>query len=343
MASWNMVSMKDVAEKCHVSVATVSKALNNHSDIGEARKEEIRKTAEEMGYFPNAAARSLKTNRTYNIGVLFVDEANSGLTHEFFSSVLEGFKTQAEGLGYDITFINHNIGTETVTYLNHCKYRNLDGVVIACVDVTKPEVTELMNSEIPVINIDYIDNNCSSVSSDNVNGMEQLVSYVCDRGHTKIAFIHGQSYLLVTKERLAGFHRELERRHIEVPEEYYRESDFLDSRKASKITTELLEMKNPPTCILYPDDTCVIGGLNAIAKAGLRVPEDISVAGYDGSRISQLLRPKITTFQQDSLRMGILAASKLIEMIEQPKTCILEHMTVNGKLLEGQSVASIKS
>ena len=101
-----MVSMKDISIACGVSVATVSKALNDHSDIGEETKNRIRKVAKEMGYYPNSMARALKTNRTYNIGVLFVDDAQSGLTHDFFSYVLDSFKRTVEESGYDITFIN---------------------------------------------------------------------------------------------------------------------------------------------------------------------------------------------------------------------------------------------
>lgn len=333
-----MVSMKEVAAACHVSIATVSKALNDHHDIGESTKAAIRRTAKEMGYFPNAAARSLKTNRTFNIGVLFVDEANSGLTHEFFSAVLEGFKTQAEGQGYDLTFINSNVANGTVTYLDHCRSRCLDGVIIACVDFSRQEVIDLMNSEIPVVTIDHVDNNCTAILSDNVKGMEDLTGYICGMGHRKIAFIHGQSHLPVTKSRLSGFHRTLEKFGIEIPEEYIMEGTFLDSKLAAERTAELLSMKERPTCIIYPDDTSLIGGLNEIAKEGLKIPDDISVAGYDGSRVSQILRPALTTIRQDALRMGVLAADKLIEAIEQPKTYVVERILVKGQLMEGESV-----
>ena len=91
-----MVSLKDISNACGVSVATVSKALNDHSDISEETKETIRRVAKEMGYFPNSAAKALKTNRTSNIGVLFVDDARSGLTHDYFSNVLDSFKRTAE-------------------------------------------------------------------------------------------------------------------------------------------------------------------------------------------------------------------------------------------------------
>ena len=101
-----MVSLKTIAEKCGVSTATVSKALNDQKDISEETKSRIRTVAEQLGYFPNAAARSLKTNHSYNLGVLFEEEAGRGLQHEYFSGVLNGLKVQAEKQGYDITFIN---------------------------------------------------------------------------------------------------------------------------------------------------------------------------------------------------------------------------------------------
>ena len=106
-----MASMKDIAAACGVSVATVSKALNDHSDIGEETKVRIRDVARSMGYSPNAMARALKTNRTYNIGVLFMDEAQSGLTHDYFSHVLDNFKRTVEEKGYDITFLNKGSGS----------------------------------------------------------------------------------------------------------------------------------------------------------------------------------------------------------------------------------------
>ena len=91
-----MVSMKEIAKQCNVSVATVSKALNGYSDIGEETRNYILKTASEMGYLPNSSARALKTKRTFNLGVLFVDEARSGLTHDYFNHVLESFKSTAD-------------------------------------------------------------------------------------------------------------------------------------------------------------------------------------------------------------------------------------------------------
>ena len=113
------VTIKDVAAKCGLSISTVSKAFNNYADISVETREAVQRAAREIGYYPNAIARTLKTNRSYNLGVLFQEERGTGLTHHFFATVLEGFKAECEQHGYDITFINHNIGRNGMTYLEH--------------------------------------------------------------------------------------------------------------------------------------------------------------------------------------------------------------------------------
>lgn len=335
-----MISMKQIAQRCGVSVATVSKALNNHSDISEETKARISAIASEMGYYPNAAARTLKTNRSHNIGVLFADAARSGLTHDYFSSVLEDFKSEAESRGYDITFINTSNGSSP--YLEHCRQRSLDGVVIACIDFEKPEVIELMNSDIPTVTIDYNCNSCTSVSSDNQNGITALVEYAISKGHKRIAYIHGESTSAVTKTRLAGFYRTLELHQISIPDEYVCASNYLDLDAAREFTKKLLSLKMPPTCIIYPDDTALIGGINYIREVGLSVPDDISVAGYDGLKVSRYLEPKPTTVAQNTAELGKQAAVHLINQIENPKTTLIERIVINGTLVHGASVAEPK-
>ena len=334
-----MVSMKDIAKCCNVSIATVSKALNDHKDIGEETKKKIKKTAADMGYYPNSAARALKTHRSYNIGVLLNDEAHSGLTHEYFSAVLEGVRVEAESMGYDITFINtHN---SKMTYYEHCKYRDLDGVIIACTDFETPEVLELIDGVIPTVTIDYIFNNRTSVVSDNVKGMSELVQYVYNMGHRRISYIHGQREKAVTRDRLAAYYNTLEELNVEIRDEYVKPSLYLDSEKAEEATYELLDLKEPPTCIIYPDDLSVTGGINALRNRGLNVPADISLAGYDGIKLSQMLNPRITTVKQDTDTIGKTAARELISEIEKPKNAFAKRVMVQGEVIPGESVGRV--
>ena len=330
--------MKDVALQCGVSVATVSKALSGHLDIGEETRDRIRRTAERMGYQTNAAARALKTKRTYNIGVLFVDSRSSGLSHEYFSAVLDSVRVEAERCGYDLTFISANVGRRPATYLQHCRYRGVDGVVIACVDFRDPMVLELVESDIPVVTIDHVFNNRVAVLSDNAAGAEALVRRAAEAGHRRIAFIHGES-TSVTENRLTGFYRGCEAMGINVPAEYVVQSAYHDPAGCGEAVKKLLALGERPSCILFPDDFSYIGGLNAIHEARLRVPEDISALGYDGIGLSQVISPRLTTYRQDTVGLGRTAAARLVELIEHPRTTVPDRVIVSGRLLEGASVA----
>ncbi len=333
-----MVSIKDISIRCRVSVATVSKALNNYSDIADVTKENIRRVAKEMGYFPNSSARALKTNRSYNLGVLFVDEAQSGLTHEYFAKMLDSFKVEAEKNGYDITFISKYRGDKSMSCYEHSKYRGVDGVVIACIDFSDHEVLELIAGELPVVTIDHVFDNRTAIVSDNAKGMKDLITYIYNMGHRRIAYIHGADSS-VTFNRIGSFYKTLGELGISVPDEYVKNGVYHDPDTTKRLTTELLELKKRPTCIIFPDDFSCIGGINAIKEKGLRIPEDISLAGYDGILLSQMLNPKLTTLQQDTSAMGKYAAQKLITMIENPKASIIERIVIEGRLIEGNSVS----
>ena len=333
-----MSSLKDLARECGVSVATVSKALNGQSDISAATRDRVREAARRMGYVPNMAARAMKTNRTYNLGVLFVDERQSGLAHEYFSAVLDSFKVQVEKLGYDITFVNRNLGGRTMTYLEHCHYRGVDGAVIACVDFNDPQVVELVNSDVPVVTIDHVFNNRMAVLSDNVAGLKALVKQAWACGHRRIAFIHGEK-TSVTENRIAGFYQACEELGLEIPEEYVRDGVYHDVERCAEETRALLALPQRPTCIIFPDDFSALGGYNAISEAGLSIPEDISVMGYDGIYLSRVVKPQLVTYRQNTTALGRTAADKLIELIEHPRVTLPEQIRVSGKLLDGGSVS----
>lgn len=335
-----MVKIKDIAKKCGVSISTVSKALSDYPDINKKTVEYIRSVARSMGYLPNAAARALRTNRSYNIGVLFIDKTQSGLRHEYFSIILNSVKVEAERRGYDITFTSKNIGSTEMTYYEHAKYRNCDGVVIASIDFKDPDVLELVDSDVPTVTIDHIYNNRTAILSDNVRSMQELVNYVVSRGHRDIAFIHGED-TYVSQQRLASFRKACLRHGLNIPEEYIREGVYHDPKTSALLTRELLALKKRPTCIFYPDDFSYIGGMNEIEKQGLSIPEDMSVVGYDGILLSQVLRPRLTTYRQNAEEIGRMAAEKLIDMIENPKLFIPEQIMIPGEILIGDTVKKL--
>ena len=335
-----MTTIKDISRACGVSPATVSKALNGYSEISKETVDLVRRTAKEMHYMPDAAARLLKTNISHNIGVLFEDGTMSGLTHEYFSLILNSVKREAEKLGYDITFISRYIGGQEVSFLEHCRYRRCDGVVIACVDFESAPVIELVRSEVPIVTIDYTFDNISCILSDNIEGARKLTDHLIEAGHRKIAFVHGEESS-VTGKRLNGYYRALEEHGIPVREDYVLGARYHDPEAAERMTLKLLDLPDPPTCILDPDDFAGFGGINAIRERGLRIPEDISVAGYDGLRIGRHLEPRLTTIRQDTEKIGREAAENLIHLIEHPRATIIRPIVVEGELYEGETVGDI--
>ena len=332
-----MTTIKDISRACGVSPATVSKALNGYSEISKETVDLVRRTAKEMHYMPDAAARLLKTNISHNIGVLFEDGTMSGLTHEYFSLILNSVKKEAEKLGYDITFISRYIGGQEVSFLEHCRYRRCDGVVIACVDFESAPVIELVRSEVPIVTIDYTFDNISCILSDNIEGNRKLTSHLIEAGHRKIAFIHGEESS-VTGKRLNGYYRALAEHGIPVREDYVLGARYHDPESSEKMTRKLLDLADPPTAIMYPDDFSYLGGITEIGRRGLSIPEDISVTGYDGIKIASVVHPALTTWHQDADEIGRRSVQKLVETIEHRKTSEAEQINVSGELLGGYSV-----
>lgn len=333
--------MKDIAKHCGVSVATVSKALNNQSDISDETKQKIKNAAKELGYFPNSSARALKTKRSYNIGVLYMEESQGGFTHGYFSGILQSFRTAVEPTGYCLTFINGTKKASNMTYYEDCLYRGFDGVLIACANYKDPGVIDLIESEIPVVTIDATFDSSISVIANNKKGLKDLVNHAIHRGHTNIAFIHGQESE-VTSERVKGYKEALSQRGIPIREEYIKKSHYRSYQEAYEYTIELLTLKERPTCILYPDDMACFGGINAIKSRGLYMPEDISVAGFDGYLFSQMMKPTIETVQQDSYNIGRVAGEELVKMIETPDLVEQKVFVLDGHLIPGDSVRKFK-
>ncbi|MDO4483481.1 MAG: LacI family DNA-binding transcriptional regulator [Clostridia bacterium] len=335
-----MMTLKEFSAACGLSPSTVSKALNGYPDISEETRSFVREKAAQLGYHPNALARGLKSGRTWNLGVLYTDATDSGFTHNYFSPVLEAFKSEAEKHGYDITFITNRHHNAKMTYLEHCMVRNLDGICIVNAFFDDPEVVQLIQSSLPLVTIDHIFNNRSCIQSCNREGMTELVRYVAQMGHKRIAYIHGEM-IPVTEVRLTSFLHAMMEAGLQMPDEYLVDGRFHNPEAAREATKRLLQLKNRPTCIFMPDDYAALGGMEAIREAGLKIPDDISVVGYDGVPLLQLCSPRMTTMHQDTATIGREAALQLIRLIEQPKTTLQEVITVPSKLWAGETVCPI--
>ena len=331
-----MVRLKDIAQACGVSPATVSRALNGVPCISREQTELICRTAKEMGYYPNAAARTLKTSRSNNIGILYEDR----LDHEYFSSLLTALRREAELSGYDLTLIGRNDSGDAENYYEHARKRNVDGVIVIQADFDSAGVIRLATSTIPSVIIDHLYSGCDCVSNNNRASVEQLVRYAFSLGHRRIAFVTGQQGA-VGRERLAGYYKVCAELGIRVPESYVREGGFHDPGLCVKIIRELLAGENKPTCVLCPDDFSCLGAISELADSGISVPGDLSLIGYDGITVGQMIRPRLTTYRQDTESIARNAIALLLEAVEQPEAHRPRQIIAEGALVPGETVKEL--
>lgn len=338
-----MVTLKDIATKCGLSVATVSKAMNNMPDISPVTVQRVRDAAREMGYLPNAAARSMKTGRSMTIGLMmYLGNGESIWTHNFSAQIADSIHRRMEDEGYDLTPVSFKGASKMGGYLNYCRYRNYDGLIIMSGGSEDPALRELTESDFPLVTIDYKTSSRSSVISDNAAGLKQLVHYIYSRGHRKIAFIHGNDST-VTRDRLSGFFEACRELNLDIPDDYLAASRYLSKKDCARATESLLSMSDRPTCIIFPDDLAALGGISVIKAHGLSIPEDISIAGYDGAHVAEAMNPSLTTYRQDCEAIGRHAADMLLEAIRNPHGFTPRHLLIPGMLVEGGSVRNLSA
>ena len=337
-----MVTLKDIARECNVSFSTVSKALKGSNEISADTIAIIQNKAAEMGYHPNIAARTLRTNRTYDIGVIFEDKTGSGFQHQYFAKIISGLQEIIQNNSYDLTFTGPAVN-QPYDYYKHIIGRNFDGVVILSADFNRPDLTEVIKSGIPTVALDYIyDKNHISVISDNKQGMSELMEYIISMGHTRIAMIHGED-TGVTKERKEIFIETAAKHGIKIPKEYFVEALYHDPFTSAEGTSYLLSLPEPPTCICFPDDYSALGGIREINSRNLTPGKDISIAGYDGIMLTSMMLPPLTTYEQDGEMIGRCLAESLINQIEgkYSKPEEFKPKLISGRLLKGGTIANI--
>ena len=186
-----MVTIKDVALRSGYSITTVSKALNDYSDISSNTKKLILDLCDEMGYIPNLSARSLVTQKSYTVGIIFEAVTGVGLEHPLFSKILESFKSKIEVEGYDIMFLSKNMGKQNGSYLQHSKRKQVEAILVLCGEFDNPEMHDLYTSDIPILVIDFGFAVVLNFTSNNKSVVGQAVKYFKHLGHSSIANIHG--------------------------------------------------------------------------------------------------------------------------------------------------------
>ena len=275
------------------------------------------------------------------IGIIYMEESGRGLTHPFFSLILDAFKKEAESRGCEITFLNTGIPGSGMNWSDYCRLSGIDGVCVVCGNFDSQDMKDLASSGLPCVTIDHMYKRVCAVLSDNETGVRELVEYAISKGHRRIAFIHGHNNSIVTRARISQFRNTMSVHSLPVPPEYIQDGKYDDIKLTRKLVTNLLTLPERPTFILLPDDISYLGAQDAARECSLSIPGDISFAGYDGSPLTQALTPKLTTIRQDTDQIGRLAATRIIDLIDHPSTATRMPAILPVRFMEGGTVGTV--
>lgn len=335
-----MPTIYDIAKKSGFSITTVSKVINNYPDVSQKTRKKILQTIEELDYHPSSNARSLMTKKYWTIGVVYIEELNNGIQHPFFSAVIESFRKEMEDAGYDLLLISKKIEQRKTSYIERFKQRGVDGVIVVSPIRLTNDVQEIVNHDIPSVFIDLYHSKVSTVNSDNVDGSIQVVKYLHSLGHRKIAHIAGGDQTFAGKAREQGFIQGMKELGLEVRNDYIENGGLFDVSGGYEAMKKLLALKDLPTAVYAAGDMMAIGAMRAIQEAGLRVPDDISIVGFDDIELAQYVTPSLTTIKQDAQTIGQQAADLLLKQIDNKKKIPLGVM-VPVSLVERGSVIKL--
>ena len=252
MKTKRKANIYELATKSGFSVSTVSKALNHTGRISEATREKILKVASELNYIPSYHAKALSLNKSWLIGIIYSDNLGIGFSHPHFSVILEGFKQEAEKEGYEITFINRNMGNRSMTYLEFCRYRQVEGVFIVNYYSLSKQVPQLIESGLPLVSSDAGFDDIPTITSNDILGGVLATQYLYDLGHKKIDHIAGPSYTISAQHRKKGFLQVINEHHDIISNIY--ESHNYSIEDGHQQSLKIKEKNDIPTSIIVADN-----------------------------------------------------------------------------------------
>ncbi|XJZ27252.1 LacI family DNA-binding transcriptional regulator [Bacillota bacterium Lsc_1132] len=335
-----MATIKDVAKKAGVSIGVVSKAFNNYPDISEKTKKRVFEVAKELDYSPNLVAKNLSSKKQKTIALIASGYFDSGIKDNNNSfQVFKGVYAAVEQNQYELAiYLIDSMKQKEKSYTQFCKERNIGGVVLVGIRMDDPYFKELIDTKIPCVILDAKTENDSGmigvVSTDNIAASKEIAEYLLNRNHQDIVIVAGKKETWVNTERLAGVKLAMKEYGLELMDEQILHADFSES-KAYEQAKELLKTKKP-TAFLCFSDLMAIGVMNAVKEAGLAIPEDVSVTGFDGILLTEYTQPTITTIQQNFFEMGNQAAL-LLQNLMEGEACE-KNVFVEHQLIERDSV-----
>jgi LacI family transcriptional regulator len=307
-----IANIREIARLSGVSVATVSRVLNDSANVSEEVRERVLGHARRLDYVPSAAARTLVGGRSQLIGVVVNTGAgHPDLKHPFFQDVLVALKDELGEHDYDLLLASKR------SFLRSALEHRVDGLVLMGVDRNAEDLETVLARRIPTVFVDLQlrGERAGYVTSDNVMGGRLAVEHLAALGHTRIATITGLAHTTPGGDRLSGYRDGLRVHGLPERPEYVCEGDFYPDSGSVQMQA-LLALPEPPTAVFAASDDMAMGALSAIAQASLSVPGDVSLVGFDDDEVAPLLRPPLSTVRQNKPALGAAAGAALIRLIE---------------------------
>lgn len=331
-------SIKDIARLARVSHPTVSRALQNSSLVNAETAARIRKIAEEAGYRASAVARGLVTRKTRTIGLVVTTVADP-----FAGEVVCGIEETANDHGYSVFLADSNADPEREKkVVRELAERRVDGILVTSSRVGMLYLPLLKEMMVPIVlvNDQYPGEFVHAVMINNIEGMRAVVDHVIGLGHTRIAYIGAVNGYQTDTERFAAYREALQAAKIPMAAELVMHGDGLPST-AMDVTERLLALSDPPTAICCYNDMTALGAMRAVRARGLKIPDDISVTGFDDLFFASYSEPPLTTVRQPMRRMGQLAMESLIRLMESRQA--VPQIWVDAELVVRSSTARVRA
>ena len=325
-------TIKDIAKKANVSYGTVSRALNNKYGVKKETRERVIAVAVKMGYSPNGIARGLVQKATYSIGLVVPDILNP-----FYPGVARGIEDKALKGGYSVFFCNTNHDKKReIQSLKLLAEKRVDGIILApgLEDSTIPD--SLANGDIPIVHIcrRYVEPSKSFVVIDDERGGFLATKHLIEQGYKKIGFIGAKDQALYLDERFEGYKQAFQKFGLQIDQRYIYSSDF-QRQTGYRIVRKMLAHGDYPRAIFAENDILALGVIQAIREAGLSIPGDIAVVGFDDIPFASFPEVQLTTIAQPKNEMGEIAVSILLDQMSgrntEPRKVILEPQLIVRK------------
>ncbi len=307
------VTIKDVAKMAGVSISTVSRVINDSKPVSSDIRDQVLRVIKETGYVPNPVARSLVTKKSDIIGVIVPD-----ISSLFVGDLLSGIEEIGRMYDYDVFLCNtYGESERELKYINLLKSKAVAGIIFVSEKLEKPQVDLIKESHIPAV---YISKNAKdfdvySIGIDHKKASYDMTNYFIEKGKKKIAFLRASvEGNIEDSERYKGYKKALEDANIKLDKNLVIQGDSTDS-SGYKMVEMLIEKGNVPQAIFASSDELAVGALNALIDNKIDVPKDVSVAGYDDTKIASMIRPSLTVIKQPIYDMGAVASRIIVKLI----------------------------